>query len=136
MLAGGGGMAISMVGLGFSFYYSWSWVSTLLFILFYVACFAMSWGPVTWVLLSEIFPNKIRSAAMSIAVAAMWLANQGVAWTFPIMNEDANLVARFNHGFTYWVYGLVSILGVIFVWRFIPETKGKKLEEMERLWLK
>ena len=52
------------------------------------------------------------------------------------MNEDATLVAWFNHGFTYWVYGFVSLLGVLFVWRFIPETKGKKLEEMEQLWQK
>jgi SP family xylose:H+ symportor-like MFS transporter len=136
MLVGGGGMAAAMLGLGLSFYCGWSWIATLLFMLFYVACFAMSWGPVTWVLLSEIFPNKIRSAAMSISVAAMWIANQVVSWTFPIMNEDATLVAWFNHGFTYWIYGFVSLLGVIFVWRFIPETKGKKLEEMEQLWQK
>ena len=134
MLVGGGGMAFSMLGLGFSFYYGWSWLATLLFMLSYVACFAMSWGPVTWVLLAEIFPNKIRSAAMAISVAAMWIANQVVSWTFPIMNENSWLVAQFNHGFTYWVYGFVSLIGVLFVWRFIPETKGKKLEDMEGLW--
>ena len=102
--------------------------------LFYVACFAMSWGPVTWVLLSEIFPNKIRSAAMAVAVAAMWIANQLVSWTFPMMNDNAWLVETFNHGFTYWVYATASLVGVLFVWRLIPETKGQTLESLEALW--
>ena len=134
MLIGGVGMAMAMFGLGMSFYGEWHWLLTLLFMLFYVACFAMSWGPVTWVLLSELFPNNIRSAALAVAVAAMWIANQIVSWTFPIMDENSWLVEQFNHGFAYWVYGSVSVLSVFFVWRFIPETKGRTLEELEELW--
>ena len=134
MLIGGIGMAVGMAGLGFSFYCEWHWSATLTFMLFYVACFAMSWGPVTWVLLSEIFPNKIRSAAMAVAVAAMWIANQLVSWTFPMMNDNAWLVETFNHGFTYWVYATASLVGVLFVWRLIPETKGQTLESLEALW--
>ena len=107
MLIGGVGMAVAMLGLGLSFYASWHWSSTLGFMLFYVACFAMSWGPVAWVLLSEMFPNKIRAAAMAIAVAAMWIANQIVSWTFPMMNDNTWLVDTFNHGF-YWVYGTAA----------------------------
>ncbi len=134
MLIGGVGMALAMAGLGFSFYCRWHWMTTLLFMLFYVACFAMSWGPVTWVLLSEIFPNKIRSSALAIAVAAMWIANQIVSWTFPMMDQNSWLTETFNHGFAYWVYGSASAFSVFFVWRFIPETKGKTLEETEQLW--
>lgn len=93
----------------------------------------MSWGPVTWVLLAEIFPNRIRGA-MSIAVAAQWMANFAVSWTFPIMNDNSWLNGQFNHGFPYWIYGTMSILAALFVWKFIPETKGNTLEEMEDLW--
>ena len=134
MLLGGLGMAAAMIGLGFAFYASWHWLTLLTLMLLYIACFAMSWGPVTWVLLAEIFPNKIRSAAMGLAVAAMWIANQIVSWTFPMMNDNSWLVATFNHGFTYWVYGLASLVGVLFVWRLLPETKGQTLEELEQLW--
>ena len=102
----------------------------------YVACFALSWGPVTWVLLSEIFPNKIRGKAMAIAVAAQWISNYLISATFPILNDSSFLTEKFNHGFAYWIYGIMGILAAWFVWKFIPETKGKTLEEMEKLWEK
>jgi SP family xylose:H+ symportor-like MFS transporter len=89
----------------------------------------MSWGPITWVLISEIFPNKIRGKAVAIAVAAQWAANYLISSTYPAMME-------FSGGFTYSFYGLMSILSFIFVWRMVPETKGKTLEEMEHLWKK
>ena len=101
--------------------------------LLYTASFAMSWGPVTWVLLAEIFPNRIRGA-MSIAVAAQWIANFAVSWTFPMMNDNTWLNNQFNHGFAYWIYGIMGILAAVFVWKLVPETKGKTLEEMEDLW--
>jgi SP family xylose:H+ symportor-like MFS transporter len=101
----------------------------------YTAAFAMSWGPVCWVLLSEIFPNSIR-AAMSIAVAAQWIANWIVSLTFPMMNDNVWLTNQFNHGFSYWIYGIMGILSAVFVWKMVPETKGKTLESMEGLWLK
>ncbi len=135
MIIGGVGMAISMVGLGFSFYFGKVGLIALIFMLTYTAAFAMSWGPVTWVLLSEIFPNSIRSA-MSIAVAAQWIANLAVSWTFPMLNDNLALTAKFNHGFAYWIYGVMGILSAIFIWKLVPETKGKTLEEIEKLWQK
>jgi SP family xylose:H+ symportor-like MFS transporter len=101
----------------------------------YTAAFAISWGPVTWVLLAEIFPNSIRGA-MSIAVAAQWIANWIVSVTFPMLNDNQWLTARFNHGFSYWIYGIMGIAAAIFMWKLVPETKGKTLEEMEKLWKK
>ncbi len=134
MIWGGIGMATFMIGLGSCFYLSISGSLVLFFMLAYVACFAMSWGPVTWVLLSEIFPNTIRNKALGLAVAAMWIANQFISWSFPLLNNQETLVALFNHGFTYWIYGAVSLLGTLFIWKYIPETKGKSLEMVERYW--
>jgi len=107
----------------------------LLCMLFYIAGFAVSWGPVTWVLLSEIFPNQIRGKAMAVAVAAQWIANFAVSWTFPILDNNSALVRGFHHGFAYWIYGVMSILAAVFVWKLVPETKGRSLEQMEALWL-
>ena len=135
MIIGGVGMAASMFGLGFSFYFGKLGIGALIFMLTYTAAFAMSWGPVTWVLLSEIFPNSVRSA-MSIAVAAQWLANLIVSWTFPMLNDNIALTARFNHGFAYWIYGIMGILSALFIWKVVPETKGKTLEEIEKIWKK
>jgi MFS transporter, SP family, xylose:H+ symportor len=127
------GMAVSMFGLGFTFYLNSLGVISLVFMLSYTAFFAMSWGPVTWVLLSEIFPNSIRGV-MSIAVAAQWIANLVISWTFPIMDGNSWLNQQFNHGFAYWIYGSMGILAAIFVWKLVPETKGKTLEELEGFW--
>jgi SP family xylose:H+ symportor-like MFS transporter len=102
--------------------------------LVYVAAFAMSWGPVTWVLLSEIFPNDVRGKALAVAVAAQWIANYLVSWTFPMMDKNRYLLEKFNHGFAYWIYGAMGLLAAFFVWKYIPETKGKTLEEMNNLW--
>jgi SP family xylose:H+ symportor-like MFS transporter len=143
MIIGSVGMAISMILLGFTFYMGQTGgqlttgqgYAALLFMLTYTAAFAMSWGPVCWVLLAEIFPNSIR-AALSIAVAAQWIANWIVSLTFPMMNDNLWLTEQFNHGFSYWIYGIMSVLSAIFVWKMVPETKGKTLEEMEKLWKK
>jgi SP family xylose:H+ symportor-like MFS transporter len=135
MIIGGAGMALSMFALGFSFYFGKLGILALIFMLTYTAAFAMSWGPVTWVLLSEIFPNSVRSA-MSIAVAAQWLANLIVSWTFPMMNDNIALTTSFNHGFAYWIYGIMGIISALFIWKMVPETKGKTLEEIEKIWKK
>ncbi|UAY57039.1 D-xylose transporter XylE [Arachidicoccus terrestris] len=135
MIIGSLGMAISMIALGLSFYFNSVGIWALVFMLLYTAAFAMSWGPVCWVLLSEIFPNSIRGA-MSIAVAVQWIANWVVSFTFPMMNDNIALVDKFHHGFAYWVYGIMSILSAIFVWRLVPETKGRSLEEIELFWKK
>lgn len=135
MIIGALGMAVSMFALGTTFYTHNEGLLALVFILLYTAFFAMSWGPVTWVLLSEIFPNSIRGA-MSIAVAAQWIANWLVSFTFPILNDNQMLTQHFNHGFSYWIYGVMGILAALFVWKLVPETKGKTLEQIEKFWTK
>jgi SP family xylose:H+ symportor-like MFS transporter len=135
MIIGSIGMAISMIALGTSFYTQQVGMFALICMLTYTASFALSWGPVCWVLLSEMFPNSIRGA-MSIAVAAQWIANWIVSLTFPMLNDNVTLTGLFNHGFSYWIYGLMGILSALFMWKFVPETKGKTLEEMEHLWKK
>lgn len=136
MIIGALGMAIAMFALGGAFFTQSMGVFALICMLVYVASFAMSWGPVVWVLLSEIFPNKIRGRAMALAVAVQWVSNYLVSWTFPMMDKNTYLVETYHHGFAYWIYGLMGVLAMIFVWRFVPETKGKTLEEMENLWTK
>jgi SP family xylose:H+ symportor-like MFS transporter len=133
MMIGSGFMAVSMIGLGFALFSGSTGLTALLLMLVYIAAFAMSWGPVTWVLLSEIFPNSIKGV-MAVAVAIQWLANLVVSWTFPMMNNNTGLVDMFNHGFPYWIYGGMAVLSGLFIWKFVPETKGKTLEEMENLW--
>jgi SP family xylose:H+ symportor-like MFS transporter len=133
MIIGAVTMSLSMLSLGFAFYSGNTGFIALIFMLTFTAGFAMSWGPVTWVLLSEIFPNSIRGA-MSIPGAALWIANLIVSWTFPIMNDNVFLTRVFSHGFSYWIYGIMGLLAAFFVYRFIPETKGKTLEEIEEIW--
>jgi len=133
MIIGAIGMCVSMILLGFLFFAQSVGIWALLFMLLYTASFAVSWGPVTWVMLSEIFPNAIRGA-MSIAVAAQWIANLIVSWTFPMMNNSTALNNLFHHGFAYWIYGIMGLLAAIFMWKMVPETKERSLEEMELLW--
>jgi len=129
------GMAVSMFGLGMIFYLQKLGFSALICMLVYVASFAMSWGPVTWVLLSEIFPNSIKGA-MSIAVAAQWLANLFISTTFPMMNDSSWLTGIFHHGFAYWIYSVMGVLAAVFMFKLVPETKGKTLEEIQSFWKK
>ncbi|MGO1191773.1 MFS transporter, partial [Vibrio casei] len=128
-------MAVSMLAIGTAAYLDAIGGYLLFFMLLYIAAFALSLGPVTWVLLSEIFPNAVRSKALSIAVFAQWLANFLVSQTFPMMNAQTSyLYQEFNGGFPFWLYGVMAIVTVYFVYRWIPETKGKTLEELEKLW--
>ncbi len=129
-------MAISMIALGANFMFHGKGVIALLSMLIYIAGFALSWGPVTWVLLSEIFPNQIRGKAMAVAVAAQWIANYLISSTFLILNNNPYLIKTFNHGFAYFVYGIMSILAAVFVWALVPETKNRSLEQMQHLWIK
>lgn len=134
MIIGALAMSLAMFTLGCAFFAEATGTVALVSMLVYVAGFAMSWGPVTWVLLSEIFPNKIRGKAMAIAVAAQWISNYLVSWTFPMMDKNSYLLEKFNHGFAYWIYAVMGLIAMIIVWKFVPETKGKTLEEMEDLW--
>ena len=127
-------MAASMICLGTDFWIGGKGLVALVCMLVYTAGFAVSWGPVTWVLLSEIFPNQIRGKAMALAVAAQWIANYLVSWTFPILDKNGWLVEHFNHGFAYWIYGVMGIFAAVFMWRMVPETKGRSLEQMQAIW--
>jgi SP family xylose:H+ symportor-like MFS transporter len=136
MMTGSTGMGICLIILGLMAYFQQSATWVLVFILGYISCFALSVGPVTWVLISEIFPTRIRGRALSIATVFLWTANWVVSQTFPMMDENQWLVDRFHHGFSFWIYGLLCFILLIFVWKRVPETKGKSLEEIERLWLR
>lgn len=129
LITGSIGMAVGMIAISILAFQNIIGISTLVFIIVYTASFMMSWGPICWVLISEIFPNKIRSQAVAIAVAAQWAANFFISSTYPPMME-------FSSGGTYLFYGVMSILSAIFVWKMVPETKGKTLEEMEGIWRK
>ena len=134
MLVGAAGMGISLFVLGLSSYLQRTELWALVFMLGYIACFALSVGPVTWVILSEIFPTRIRGRAMAMATVCLWAANYVVSQTFPMMDENPFLVEKFHHGFTFWIYAVLCAVQVLFVWRFVPETKGKSLEEIEKMW--
>lgn len=134
MIIGALGMSISMFAIGTAFFTDSLGIFALICMLIYVAGFAMSWGPVTWVLLSEMFPNNVRGKALAVAVGAQWISNYVVSWTFPMMDKNSFLLEKFNHGFAYWIYGFMGLFAMLFVWKFIPETKGKTLEEMNNLW--
>ena len=129
-------MAASMLTLGTLFASGHMGLAALIAMIVYIAGFSLSWGPVVWILLSEIFPNAIKARAMAIAVAAQWIANLLVSWSFKIIDGNSLLNAAFNHGFAYWIYGAMSLLAALFVWRYVPETKGRSLEQMQHLWRK
>lgn len=137
MMVGAGLMAISMIAIGTAAYFQAIGGYLLIFVLLYIASFALSLGPVVWVLLSEIFPNNIRSKALAIAVFAQWAANFAVSQTFPMMNDKASSIYQmFNGGFPFWFYGVMGIFTIYFIYRWVPETKGRSLEELEELWHK
>ena len=134
LIIGGLVMGVAMVTLGFQFQANAVGTGPLIAAIVYIAGFALSWGPVTWVLLAEMFPNAIKSRAMALAVAAQWIANLFVSWTFKILIGNSTLNAMFNHGFPYWMYGLFSFLAAAFVYFYVPETKQRTLEEIQGLW--
>lgn len=134
LLCGSALMALFMLVLCACFYLHALGVLALLCVLGFVASFAFSWGPVTWVLLSEMFPNRIRSRIMSVAVAGQWITNYLVSSTFPLFDKNDYLVSTFHHAFSFGLFGMMALLSGVFVYLCIPETKGKSLEEMEKLW--
>lgn len=105
-------------------------------IMVYSASFMFSWGPICWVLIAEIFPNTIRGAAVAIAVAFQWIFNFIVSSTFlPMYNMRLGEMGdKFGHMFAYALYGIICVVAAIFVWKLVPETKGKTLEDMSKLW--
>ncbi|MGA2624775.1 MAG: sugar porter family MFS transporter [Bacteroidota bacterium] len=136
MIIGSLGMCFSLLAMGLVAQLQAISFWALVFILTYTACFALSVGPVTWVLLSEIFPTKIRGRALSVATFCLWSANFVVSQSFPMMDENQWLVTRFNHGFPFYVYGFFCLVLMGLIWRVVPETKGRSLEEIEVSWRK
>ena len=96
------------------------------FVLLAIASYAMSLAPITWVLISELFPNRIRGAAVAVAVSALWIACFLLTYTFPFLNAALGVSG------TFWLYAAICIAGFVFVWFRVPETKGKSLELIEQ----
>ena len=129
-------MAVGAMGVALSNVISLpAWVPVAS-IMMYSAAFMFSWGPICWVYISELFPNTIRSQATAIAVASQWIFNFIVSSTFvPMYNMKLGSMGdSFGHFFAYALYSCICIIAAIFVWRLVPETKGKTLEDMTRFW--
>ena len=135
LIAGSLCMGLGAFGVALTFGVDGLQLITMISIMLYSAAFMFSWGPICRVLISEIFPKTIRGAAVAIAVAAQWIFNFIVSSTFvPMFNMHLSGGDNFGHWFTYALYGVMSIVAAVFVWRLVPETKGKTLEEMNNLW--
>jgi MFS family permease len=131
LIAGSAGMGLSFLLLGAAFKFQlFSGGLVLLFTLLYIACFAMTLGPIVWVVIAEIFPTRIRGRAMGIATTTLWLADFVVSLTFPVIAD------KLHESFAFWLYAAMCAVNFVFIWLFLPETKGKSLEEIERRWLK
>ncbi len=127
LITGSLGMAVGAIGVALSNVVTLPAIIPVVSIMVYSACFMFSWGPICWVYISELFPNTIRSQATAIAVAFQWIFNFVVSSTFvPLYN--------YSHFLAYAIYGGICIIAAVFVWRLVPETKGKTLEDMTKLW--
>jgi len=125
MLFGAGGLAGIFAIIGCMYFFHIQGLPLLIMVVTAIACYAMSLAPVTWVVLSEIFPNRIRGIAMSIATFALWAACFVLTYTFPLLNKMLNASG------TFWLYGVICVFGFGFIYKKLPETKGKSLEEIE-----
>jgi sugar porter (SP) family MFS transporter len=126
MLIGAAGLALIYAGMGFCYHNGVQGLPMLLLVLAAIGCYAMSIAPVTWVIISEIFPNRIRGAAMSVAVSALWIACFILTFTFPALNKHLGPAG------TFWLYAAICVAGFIFIKAKLPETKGKTLEQIEK----
>ena len=136
LITGSVGMAVGALGVALSNVATLPALVPVVSIMVYSACFMFSWGPICWVYIAEIFPNTIRSQATAIAVAAQWIFNFIVSSTFvPMYNMKLGSMGdSFGHFFAYALYGVICLLAALFVWKIVPETKGKTLEDMTGLW--
>jgi SP family sugar porter-like MFS transporter len=123
---GAGGLAGIYAVLGAGYLMQSQGIHMLILVIAAIACYAMSLAPITWVIISEIFPNRIRGAAMSVAVVSLWIACTVLTLTFPYLKNSLGA-----HG-TFWLYGVICILGFVVILMKLPETKGKTLEQIER----
>lgn len=129
LIIGSIGMAVGAFAVALCDSYGIKGIVPVLSVIVYAAFFMMSWGPICWVLISEIFPNTIRGKAIAVAVAFQWIFNYIISSSFPALYD-------FSPMFAYSLYGSICVIAALFVWRFVPETKGKTLEEMENVWKK
>lgn len=128
MLLGCSGLTVIYVLLGACYVAGWQGWPLLLLVVLAIACYAMTLAPVTWVALSEIFPNEARGACMAVATTALWAACFLLTYTFPLINQGMGT------GPTFWLYAVICAAGFVFVLRRLPETRGKSLEEIEAAW--
>jgi SP family sugar porter-like MFS transporter len=126
LLFGAIGLACIYALMGACYYFQLSGLAVLILVVAAIACYAMTLAPITWVVLSEIFPNKIRAMAMAVSTFSLWTACFVLTYTFPLLNKGLG-----SYG-TFWLYGVICVLGFIFIKKRLPETKGKSLEEIEK----
>lgn len=126
MLLGAGGLGVIYLILGTCYYMQLTGVMMIVLVVAAISCYAMTLGPVTWVLLSEIFPNRVRGVAMAICTFALWTGCCTLTFSFPIMNASLGSYGSF------WIYSAICLVAFAFLFRNCPETKGKSLEELER----
>jgi SP family sugar porter-like MFS transporter len=127
MLAGAAGLAAAYIIMGGTFHYEGHGRAVLVLVLSAIACYAATLAPVTWVVLAEIFPNRVRGAAMSVSVSALWIGCFTLTYTFPWLRQALGMSG------TFWMYAAICVAGFVFILRRLPETKGKTLEDIERV---
>jgi SP family sugar porter-like MFS transporter len=130
LLAGSAGLAGIYLLIGLCYYFHITGLFMLILVVAAIACYATTLGPVVWVVLSEIFPARIRGMAMAMATFSLWVACFVLTYTFPLLNNGLGVSG------TFWLYGIICVLGTIFIFAKLPETKGKSLEEIENEWNK
>ena len=126
MLLGAGGLCLIYLTLGTCYYLQVSGLFMVVLVVAAIGCYAMTLGPCTWVLISELFPNRVRAIAVATCTFALWVGSSTLTYTFPLLNK-----ALGSNG-TFWIYSLVCGLGFLFFLSRLPETKGKSLEQLEQ----
>lgn len=134
LLGGSLGMTVCLMAMGWAIMHQSTSSWLLVFVITYIACFAFSVGPVTWIVLAEIFPSEVRARAMAVSTAALWVANFVVSQTFPMLDESRMLIAHFGHGFPFFLYAGFCVVEIWFVAWNLPETKNRSLEEISGWW--
>lgn len=125
-LIGAFGLTVIYACMGAAYYFNFTGIILLVIVVLAIACYAMTLATVMWVIVSEIFPNHIRGVAMSVCTFALWAACFVLTYTFPLLNNSLGAAG------TFWLYGVICLLGGVFIWKRLPETKGKSLEELEK----
>ena len=126
LLIGAGGLCLIYALMGAAYFFHITGITLMVIVVLAIACYAMSLAPIMWVVISEIFPNAVRGLAMSIATFCLWTASFILTYTFPILNKNLGAAG------TFWIYGIICLLGLLFIIRKVPETKNKTLEEIEK----